>query len=134
MTTGGQPISRGEGNTPEKPVLIYDGECPVCRGAVEWIRRRSGPEAFEYLSCHAEELPRLFPSIEKGACLEAMHLVLPDGRVLAGGQAVPEILMRLPRWRWTAALFRLPGAEVLSRGFYRWFAKKRRLFSTRAGP
>src|SRR4030067_2622202 len=24
-------------------VLIYDGECPVCRGAADWILARSGP-------------------------------------------------------------------------------------------
>jgi len=118
----------------ETPVLIYDGECSVCRSAVEWVRIRSAPETFEYLSCHAGELPRRFPHVEKSACLAAMHLVLPDGRVLAGEQAVPEILLRLRRWRRAAALFRLPGAGILSRAFYRWFAARRHRFSTRAAP
>jgi len=106
-------------------VLIYDGECSVCRGAVEWIRARSGPDDLEFFSCHSEDLPRRFPTIEKNACLAAMHMVLPDGKVLAGEQAVPEILLRLERWRWAAALFRLPGAGILSRAFYRWFAARR---------
>lgn len=128
MTTEGAPVSRGDGSGPDIPVLIHDGECSVCRGAVEWIRRRCAPDTFEFLSCHAEDLPRRFPHVRKSACLAAMHLLLPDGRVLAGEQAVPEILMRLRRWRWAAALFRLPGAKVLSRGFYRWFSKKRHVF------
>ncbi len=114
---------------PEKPVLIYDGECPVCRSAVEWIRARSGPEDFEFFSCHSEDLPLRFPHIGKSACLAAMHLVLPDGRVLAGEEAAPEILLRLRRWRWAAALFRLPGARILSRAFYRWFAARRHRIS-----
>jgi predicted DCC family thiol-disulfide oxidoreductase YuxK len=114
---------------PEKPVLIHDGECPVCRGAVEWIRARSGPEDFEFLSCHSEDLSLRFPHIGKSACLAAMHLVLPDGKVLAGEQAAPEILLRLRRWRWAAALFRLPGARILSRAFYRWFAARRHRIS-----
>ena len=117
------------GDTPV--VLIYDGECPVCRGAVMWIRARSGPEDFEFFSCHSEDLPRRFPTVEKSACLEAMHMVLPDGKVLAGEQAAPEILLRLRRWRWAAALFRLPGAGILSGAFYRWFAARRHRISRR---
>ena len=108
-------------------VLIYDGECAVCRGAAEWVRGNAAPDAFEFFSCHSEELSRRFPAIERGACLQAMHLVLPDGSILIGEKAVPEILSRLRRrrHRWAAALFRVPGAGFLSRAFYRWFAGHR---------
>ena len=110
-----------------KATLIYDGECPICRGAADWVRRNAAPDAFEFLSCHSEDLPRRFPAIERAACLQAMRLVLPDGSILVGEKAVPEILSRLEgrRHRWAAALFRLPGAGILSRGFYRWFAGHR---------
>ena len=108
-----------------KAVLIYDGECSVCLKAVEWVRDRSLPGAFEFLSCHSEELSKQFPSIEKAACLQAMHLVLPDGTVLVGERAMPEILRRLRNYRQAAVLFGLPGAGMVSRVFYRWFAKNR---------
>jgi predicted DCC family thiol-disulfide oxidoreductase YuxK len=106
-------------------VLIYDGECPVCVNAVEWIRGRSRTGGFEFLSCHSDTLPSRFPSINKEACLRAMHLVLPDGMVLAGERALPEILRRLRRYRWSASLFRLPGVLPVAGAFYRWFAKRR---------
>ena len=108
-------------------VLIYDGECPICRGAADWVRRNATTDAFDYLSCHSEELTRRFPAIARAACLQAMHLVLPDGSILIGEKAVPEILSRLKgrRHRWAAALFRLPGAGLLSGAFYRWFAGRR---------
>jgi predicted DCC family thiol-disulfide oxidoreductase YuxK len=112
-----------------KAVLIYDGECPVCVKAVEWIRARSFPEAFEFLSCHSDTLANRFPSIDKAACLQAMHLVLPDGTVRAGERAAPEILRRLRNYRWCASFFGLPGVGVLSGVFYRWFAKRRHLAS-----
>ncbi|MBI5419357.1 MAG: DUF393 domain-containing protein [Deltaproteobacteria bacterium] len=108
-----------------KAVLIYDGECPVCVKAVGWVRARARPETFEFLSCHSESFPTRFPSIEKDACLRAMHLVLPDRTVLAGERAVPEILVRLPRYRFAARFFGLPGAGIFSRVFYRWFAGHR---------
>jgi len=108
------------------PVLIYDAECPVCRNTVDWVRRNaSAPDAFEFLPCRSAEARDRFPRIEEAACLQAVHLVLPDGRVLAGERAFPEILCRLPRYRRAAALFRLPGAGILSRALYRRFAAHR---------
>ena len=57
--------------------------------------------------------------------MTAMQLVLPDGRVLAGADAAPEILRRIPRWRWIAALFALPGARGFARQMYAWIARNR---------
>jgi len=79
----------------------------------------------EMLSCQTEEARQRFPSIEKAVCMQAMQLILPDGRVLSGELALPEILKRLKRYSPAAALFDLPGSETLSRAFYRWFADNR---------
>jgi predicted DCC family thiol-disulfide oxidoreductase YuxK len=111
-------------------VLIFDADCPVCRASADWIRRNAGVhEAFELLPCRADETRARFPSIEESACLRAMHLVLPDGKILAGEQALPEILRRTRRYRWAAPLFRLPGAGILSRLLYRAFARLRHRIS-----
>lgn len=75
--------------------------------------------------CQSEEVRERFPFIEEGVCLRAMQLILPDGRVLSGEKALPEILKRLNRYSHAAALFRLPGSEIISRTFYRWFADNR---------
>jgi predicted DCC family thiol-disulfide oxidoreductase YuxK len=57
--------------------------------------------------------------------MQAMQLVLPDNTVLSGEKALPEILKRLRRYGPVATLFKLPGSEILSRVFYRWFADRR---------
>jgi predicted DCC family thiol-disulfide oxidoreductase YuxK len=107
-------------------VLIYDAECPFCRGAIEWVRRNAPyPGAFEYLPCRSRETRARYPVIGEEACMREVHLVLPDGTVLAGERAIPEILRRLPRWRRSAALFSLPGAASLSRIVYRRIASHR---------
>jgi len=117
-----------------KAVLIYDGECPVCAKTVEWIRARSDPDAFEYLSCHSGEIAKRFPRIEKSACLQAMHLVLPGRKVLIGERAALEILKQLHGYRRLACLLRLPGADILLRVFYRWFAKNRHHIASTISP
>lgn len=57
--------------------------------------------------------------------MRAMQLILPDGQVLGGEKALPEIVKRLKRFSPAAALFDLPGSETLARSFYRWFADNR---------
>jgi len=111
-------------------VLIYDADCPVCRGSAGWIRRNAGAdEAFEFLPCRSAETRSRFPTITEAACLQAMHLVLPEGTILAGELALPEILRRTRRYRWAAPLFQLPGAGILSRLLYRAFARLRHRIS-----
>jgi predicted DCC family thiol-disulfide oxidoreductase YuxK len=110
--------------------LIYDAECPVCRAAADWVRRNAlDPDTFEYLPCRSAETRSRFPAIAEAACLQAMHLVLPGGTILAGEKALPEILRRTRRYRRAAALFRLPGAGILSRFLYRAFARRRHRIS-----
>ena len=107
-------------------VLIFDADCPVCRAAADWVRRNAvAPDTFEYLPCRSAETRSRFPAIAEAACLQAMHLVLHDGTILVGEQALPEILRRTGRYRRAAILFRLPGAGILSRFLYRGFARRR---------
>jgi len=108
-----------------RATLIYDGECGFCQGAVSWIRARSGPDAFEFLPCQDPERARRYPEMPQAECLTAMQLVLPDGRVLPGEKAIPEILKRLRGWRILAALFRVPGTGFVARRVYAWVARNR---------
>jgi len=116
-----------------RAVLIYDGLCHLCRRGVTWISRRAIRGQLEFLPCQAIERRTRYPSMEDRVCLEAMQLVLPDGRVLAGAAAVPEILRRLSRWRWLAAAFQLPGMNLVAPPVYRWIARHRYQISSLMG-
>jgi predicted DCC family thiol-disulfide oxidoreductase YuxK len=110
--------------------LVYDADCPVCRAAADWVLRNSlDRDTFEYLPCRSAETRSRFPAIAEAACLQAMHLVLQDGTILAGEKALPEILRRTRRYRRAAVLFRIPGAGILSRILYRAFARRRHRIS-----
>ncbi len=106
-------------------VLIYDGECAMCRASALWLMRRAlagGADQFEILPCRSSVRRERYPQITDEACMAAMQLVLPDGRVLSGADAAPEIIRRIPRWRWLAGAFGLPGVRPLSRRAYAWIA------------
>ncbi len=108
-----------------RPVLIFDGNCPICRKTMDWIRGNSDKDTFEMLTCQSEDVKQRYPFIDRASCMQAMQLILPDGTVLPGEKALPEILKRTRRYQSAAKLFRLPGAEMVSRNFYRWFADHR---------
>jgi len=107
-------------------VLIYDGDCAMCRASAMWIMRRAlSRGALEILPCRSDARRRRYPDIAEATCLTAMQLVLPDGRVLAGGDAVPEILRRVRGWGWVASVFSVPGARPIARRVYAWIARNR---------
>jgi predicted DCC family thiol-disulfide oxidoreductase YuxK len=113
---------------PSAPVatLIYDGECAMCRASALWLMRRAmDGGALEILPCRSAPRRQRFPHVTDEQCMSAMQLVLPDGRVLAGADAVPELFARIPRWRWVPTLFALPGMRPAARRVYAWIARNR---------
>ena len=107
-------------------VLIYDADCAMCRASALWIMRLAlSAGTLEILPCRSSARRARFPAIADEACLSAMQLVLPDGRVLAGADAVPELLRRIRGLGWLATLFALPGVRPLARRVYGWIARNR---------
>ena len=107
-------------------VLIYDGDCGMCRASALWLMRRALSSGnLEILPCRSGERQKRFPQVSEDSCLTAMQLVLPDARVLSGADAVPELLRRIRGWGWLARVFALPGVRPLSRRVYAWMAQNR---------
>ncbi|PYP59883.1 MAG: hypothetical protein DMD44_04030 [Gemmatimonadetes bacterium] len=112
---------------PDQATLIYDGECGFCREAADLVRRWDREQRIALVPFQDQTRVATF-GIPLPALAAAMHLVLPppDGRVFAGADAAPEILRLLPRRRWLAWPFRLPGVLPLARRLYGWIARRRR--------
>ena len=109
-----------------RAVLIYDDECPMCRASALWLMRLAlSRGALEILPCRSGVRVARFPQITEAACLAAMQLVLPEGRVLTGADAVPELLRRIRGLGWLASVFALPGMRPLARRVYGWIARHR---------
>ncbi|MGH7277781.1 MAG: thiol-disulfide oxidoreductase DCC family protein [Candidatus Rokuibacteriota bacterium] len=117
----------GAARLPVTPaVLIYDGECAMCRASALWLMRLAlAGGALEILPCRSPVRLARYPQISEAACLRAMQLVLPDDRVLAGADAVPELLVRIRGLGWLARVFALPGVRPLARRVYAWIARNR---------
>jgi predicted DCC family thiol-disulfide oxidoreductase YuxK len=118
----GPPLTPG----PAPAVLIYDGECAMCRASALWLMRLAlSSGRLEILPCRSTPRRARFPRLSDEACMTAMQLVLSDGRVLTGADAVPELLRRIRGLGWLATVFALPGVQPLARRFYAWVAQNR---------
>jgi predicted DCC family thiol-disulfide oxidoreductase YuxK len=117
--------NRNEYSPASREVLIYDGACPICSGTAKWIQDNAMDGSFDMIPCQSLQEGVQYPRIKLEDCMQSMHVVLPDGTVLAGEKALPEIIARLRKYRFAGFLFKLPGAESLSRIAYRWFANRR---------
>jgi predicted DCC family thiol-disulfide oxidoreductase YuxK len=79
----------------------------------------------EILPCRSPVRTQRFPELTEEACLSAMQLILPDGRIVAGADAVPELLRRIRGAGWLAGLFAFPPMRPLSRRVYASIARNR---------
>ena len=111
-------------------VLIYDAECSLCCGYMNWIKSHAmSTGTFEFIACQSEERKNRFPNIREDAYMDVLHLITPDGRVLTGDKSLPEILGNLRYFRWLAIFFRIPVISLLSYFVHRRIANNRYIIS-----
>ena len=107
-----------------RATLIYDGACGFCRQAVAVVSEWDREHRITLIPFQDQTRVAAF-RIPLPALAAAMHLVLPDGRVMAGADAAPHLLRLLPGKEWLASVFALPGVLPLARRVYAWVARQR---------
>ncbi len=105
--------------------VVYDGDCGLCRRAVDLLRRWDTEGRLRLLPFQGPGVMDRFPMIPERAFREAVQVIAPDGRHWSGADAVEQALDRTPRGRRLTWLFRLPFARPIARRVYRWVARHR---------
>jgi predicted DCC family thiol-disulfide oxidoreductase YuxK len=120
---GDLPCSRGAG----RALVLYDGQCPLCRKSVKVLRRLDWLAALGYVDVRSpEELRRCTPPVAPERLLEEMHLLTPGREeVYHGFKAFRWMAWRLPVLWFLVPLLYLPGAESLGQRAYLWVARNR---------
>jgi predicted DCC family thiol-disulfide oxidoreductase YuxK len=104
--------------------LLYDGQCSVCRKAIEGLKRRDteGLIVPEDISAPTFDPARYDLTAEQ--VRSAMHVVLPDGRVLRAMCAVRAAYQAIGLG-WLVAPTAWPGIRRLADVCYDYFARHR---------
>jgi predicted DCC family thiol-disulfide oxidoreductase YuxK len=118
---------------PGQHIVLYDGYCRFCRAAAQKLARLARPDAVQMVDFQAPAVLERFPGISHSACMQAMHLVTPDGRIFLGAEAVVRALATRPLCRWFAYLYYLPRLRRLLDSLYAFLAARRYRLMGRAG-
>ena len=121
-----QTRSRG---IPERPVVVYDGECRFCLKHVSRMQRRDPDRIFEYQPRQTVDLEKRFPKLADGDFNTGMRLIHTDGSISVGPDAVYAIARRLNGWKYLAWLYRVPLVGAICRASYAWIARNRYRFA-----
>lgn len=76
------------------PLILFDPECPLC------LRFKQGLEhldrSLNFVSARDPEVFLAFPELNPDNCLEHVHLITTDRRILKGSEVVDHLLNTLP--------------------------------------
>ena len=107
------------------PLLIYDGDCRFCRIWVDYWRQLTG-DLVSYVPY--QQAADLFPQIPLQEFERAVQLMLPDGRVFSGADAVVRVLAVTARHSWLLRVYLgFRGLPLLCRWIYRFVVANRSL-------
>ena len=112
---------------PERPLLLWDGDCGFCRSWIERWRAITGERvAYEpYQSAAAR-----FPEIPRERFANAVQLIESDGRRSEAAEAVFRALAYAPgHGMWLTLYRRVPPFTAISEAAYRFVAGRRPLFT-----
>ena len=107
-------------------IVIYDGQCVLCRQSLKIIQRLDWLDRVEALDLQdQEQVKQRYPDLEHEALMGAIHVVSPDKRVLVGFFGMRYVMRFLPLGWLMLPLVYLPGMNWLGPRLYGWIAKRR---------
>ncbi len=114
---------------PQKPLLVYDGECGFCTLWVHRWKCATG-ESVDYLPSQDPQIAERFPEIPRAAFDSSVQLVEPSGSVYNGAEAVFQSLAYSENFGWLLNIYQaFPPFAQLTEWSYHLVAKHRPFFS-----
>ena len=86
-----------------KPILLYNDECAICRRIGTWVQKSSRSKAGEKsiiaqpIGDDPKALRVLNPKLDIWDAYATIHVLMPDGSMKLGGEAVPFVVFKNPQ-------------------------------------
>lgn len=113
------------------PLLLFDGVCNLCHGAVQWILARDRKQVFRFASLQSQVGRAALAEAGFTGPIPESVVVIEDGRVYLAGDAALRVASILGGVWKAAAVFRIIPRPLrdgiyhwIARNRYRWFGKK----------
>ena len=123
-------------SAPDQAIVLYDGDCPLCRKTTEFLKRLDWFGRLRFHNCRdTAAIPAHTAHLDPARMIQEMHVLTPDrANAYSGFRAVRWIAGRVPAlWPLYPLLF-IPGTARLGQRLYLWVARNRfRLMPCRDG-
>jgi predicted DCC family thiol-disulfide oxidoreductase YuxK len=113
------------------PLVLFDGECNLCHGAVRWILARDRRERFRFASLNSALARRVLDEAGAASGAPDSVVVIVDRVVRTRSDAALAIARELgPPWSIATCLRFLPRGlrdalyDFVARRRYRWFGRR----------
>jgi len=125
-------MSAGPSSTPDGPILLFDGVCNLCNGAVQFIIRRDPCGRFRFAALQSDAAKALLQSAGAGAGgLPDSMVLIEDGRLYTRSSAALRVArhLRFP-WPLVRVFWIVPRPlrnwmyGFVARHRYRWFGRR----------
>ena len=108
---------------PEKHIVLFDGICNLCNGAVNFILKRDKKKQFRFVALQSDEGKNLISKFKIAPETDSVILILYN-QVYTESDAAIEISKLLPApCNWFSA-FKVTPKKLRNR-IYKWIAKNR---------
>lgn len=115
---------------PENSIILFDGVCNMCNGAVNFVIKHDQKKKFKFASLQSEAAAQLLQGHEDLKNLNSVVL-LEESQLFQKSIAVLKVLKHLPwYWQWAQVFWMVPRPlrdalyDVIANNRYNWFGKK----------
>jgi len=110
------------------PVVLYDGQCPLCSREIAHYRRRRGAQSIRWVDVTCDDQALIDLGVSREAAMRRFHVRDAAGQWYTGAAGFVLLWSQLPAYAWLARLItRLRLLPLLERGyelFLRWRARR----------
>jgi predicted DCC family thiol-disulfide oxidoreductase YuxK len=114
-----------------RPIVYFDGGCPLCTREIAFYRRRAGMEnaiVWQDVMAGSEQVA---DDLDRDAALARFHVRRKDGTLLSGAEAFIHLWCLTPGFGWLGKVLSVPPLPSIAELGYRGFLKIRPLMVPR---
>jgi len=111
--------------TEKKPIVFYDGGCPLCSKEIRHYKRITGADKLDWLDISDSKCKLDSFGIAYETAMARFHVLDASGQWQTGAWGFVELWSHLRGYRWLAKLISLTSTQALLDKIYTVFAQKR---------
>lgn len=114
----------------DKPVILFDGVCNLCRGSVQFILKRDKGKKFLFASLQSNYGQELLKQFNLPVDTFNSFILFEDGKLFTRSTAALKMFSQLDGWKWVKILSIVPKFlrdavyNLIAKNRYKWFGKK----------